>query len=368
MFLYVGNMDDNKNAGITLMKLDPKTNNLLNCKTMYPYINATRILIDGDKSILYCIDEKTVNDNEYGGRLYTFAIDKTSGELTLLNSVRTFTSLPCYISFDKEHKHLIVVNYYVRKKDAGLLQNEKEQAIICADCARVLVYQIEEDGKIGSITCAWEPPSIITDPTEKAFHFHCVENIPGSNLYLITDFGKNMIHILEIDLGMVSLKSSIEMIIPDVRPRYICFRPFDKKYIVNGENTNRLFQFAYDLDCSTHSLGSVQVSDVCPVKQADITFDASGKYVFDLLRNPNEIVLLKYDDFSSLMVIQRVKLGNHKPKGLRYIKHLNMLFVTCPNTRTVIRFTFDTENGLLNRRDIGVSSQPYCIVGLEESI
>lgn len=368
MFLYVGNMDDNKNAGITLMKLDSQTNSFLNCKTMYPSINASRILINESNSILYCVDEKIVDTNEYGGNIFAFAIDKISGELTLINCVRTYNSLPCYISFDKEHKHLIVANYYVREKDAGLLQNEEEQAITRADCACVLVYEIEEDGKIGPITCAWEPPSIITDTTGKASHFHCVENIPESNLYIITDFGKNMIHILEIDFGKVSLKRSVEMSIPDVRPRYICFRPFDKKYIVNGENTNQLFQFAYDRDCSIHNLGSVQVSDVCPVKQADITFDASGKYVFDLLRNPNEIVLLKYDDNSSLKVIQRVELGNHKPKGLRFDESLNMLFVVCPSTSTLISFTFNKVYGLCNRHETEVPSHPHCIIGLREGI
>ena len=60
-----------------------------------------------------------------------FALDSSSGKLTLLNQLPALGEDPCYLSFDKTGKYVLVANY---------------------TSGNVVVFPIGSDGKLGAAT------------------------------------------------------------------------------------------------------------------------------------------------------------------------------------------------------------------------
>src|SRR5215470_5200580 len=73
----------------------------------------------------------SVNEAGKSSMVSAFAIDSSSGKLTLLNQVPALGEDPCYLSFDKAGKYVLIANY---------------------TSGNVVVFPIAADGKLGAAT------------------------------------------------------------------------------------------------------------------------------------------------------------------------------------------------------------------------
>ena len=71
-------------------------------------IIAGQQLYDGDRKILYVVDERMHQYKQFGGGGNVFAFRVHEDRLELMNSQRTYGVNPCYLALDKNTEFLVV--------------------------------------------------------------------------------------------------------------------------------------------------------------------------------------------------------------------------------------------------------------------
>src|SRR5215831_6714831 len=97
-----------------------------------------------------------VNEAGKNSMVSAFAIDSGSGKLTLLNQLPALGEDPCYLSFDKTGKYVLVANY---------------------SSGNVVVFTIAADGKLGAATANVRDQGMLGPNKERqeAPHAHWIQ-------------------------------------------------------------------------------------------------------------------------------------------------------------------------------------------------
>src|SRR5690242_10561278 len=115
-----------------------------------------------------------------------FVIDKKDGKLTLLNQLPALGEDPCYLSFDKTGKYLLVANY---------------------TSGNVVVFPIGADGKLGAATAnvldEGKPGS--NKERQGGPHAHWIETTAHNHFVYVADLGLDRVLIYKFDAANGSL-------------------------------------------------------------------------------------------------------------------------------------------------------------------
>ena len=247
--MYVGNLSLSNHAGIGIYAYD-SGGNICFIKTVHPEISAGCMVIDSPNRRLYCVDERVCDSNGLpGGKVYSFLINETTGDLTMLSYVRTCTTLPCSLALNTQRSQLLVSNYGKRdlsviytKTPDGQMENR-----LCCDTTAVLVFPIDSRGQIGDPVDLWVPneqPSFSRDNS----HLHTIVKAPGYDLFAVCDTGRNKLHILRLKGDKVEHCGYQEKALTDAGPRYCVYHPELPLLYLNCEKADKLYVFRYDLN------------------------------------------------------------------------------------------------------------------------
>src|SRR6267378_4252112 len=102
--------------------------------------------------------------------IYAYEFDADTGKLTPLNQIPSFGEDPCYLSFDKTGKYVLVANY---------------------SSGTIAVFPILADGRLGEHT-AMVKDAGATGPNkerQEAPHAHWIETSPDNRFALVADLG-----------------------------------------------------------------------------------------------------------------------------------------------------------------------------------
>src|SRR4051812_35382892 len=109
--LFVGTYTDKESKGIYAYRFDPVSNQLLPLGLVAETTNPSFLTTDANARFLYAINELPKYKGEASGGVSAFVIDHSSGRLSLLNEVPSRGADPCYLSFDKSGRYVLVANY-----------------------------------------------------------------------------------------------------------------------------------------------------------------------------------------------------------------------------------------------------------------
>src|SRR5260370_2000698 len=115
-----------------------------------------------------------------------FAVDAKSGKLTLLNQMLALGEDPCYLSFDKTGKYLLVANY---------------------SSGTVAFFPILADGRLGEHTALMKDQGA-TGPNkerQEAPHAHWIETSPDNRFVLVADLGLDEVLVYKFDAASGTL-------------------------------------------------------------------------------------------------------------------------------------------------------------------
>src|SRR5712692_10499103 len=120
--------------------------------------------------------------NEAGkaGSVSAFAVDAKSGKLTLLNQLPSLGEDPCYLSFDKTGKYVLVANY---------------------TSGTIAVFPILADGRLGEHISLMKDQGA-TGPNkerQEAPHAHWIETSMGNGMVFVADLGLDRMMTYEFD-------------------------------------------------------------------------------------------------------------------------------------------------------------------------
>jgi 6-phosphogluconolactonase (cycloisomerase 2 family) len=192
---------------------------------------------------LYSANETDRQGNEKEGTVTAFGIDRTTGALKPLNTVRSGGAGPTFVSLHPSGKWLFVANYFggsvavLPVKDDGQLGE-------ATDVKR-------DEGKIGPTKAKNAPKGSFAISGHDRTHAHQILPDPAGKFVLHVDLGLDKIFVWKFDAAKGTLTANEPAGVslpPGDGPRHIHFSPNGKSLYSVQEEGSTVVRFDYDAD------------------------------------------------------------------------------------------------------------------------
>ena len=229
-FVYIGTYTGGSSEGIYICKLDMSSGQLQQTGIASEVENPSYLTIDAERNRLFAVNELSEFNGLPGGGLSAFAIDPSSGDLTLINQQPSYGGAPCYLSTDESGQYLLVANYM-----GGTIS----------------VTPIGEDGSLeqAADVIAHFGSSLIPDRQEGP-HPHAILLDPTSAYAFVPDLGLDKVMQYRFDCNSGRLtpnKQPWTAVEPGSGPRHMVFHPNGRHAYVINELNSTITAYVYDL-------------------------------------------------------------------------------------------------------------------------
>ncbi len=263
-----------------------------------------------------------------------FAVDVKSGKLTLLNQMPSLGEDPCYLSFDKTGKYVLVANY---------------------SSGTIAVFPILEDGRLGEHT-AMVKDAGATGPNKKhqeGPHAHWIETSPDNRFVLVADLGLDEVLVYKLDATSGTLtpnEPAFARLKAGSGPRHAVFYTNGKFVFAVSELSSTATSFAYDVKkgtlketgtASTLPPGFSGRNDV-----AETAVHPNGKFLYVSNRGNDSIAILSIDPGNrTLAPAGGIPTGGKEPRHFAIDPSGKYLLAENQFSNNIVVFKIDPATG-----------------------
>ncbi len=336
-FAYFGTGRSGANLGFSVAHFDSDTG-ALTVPTLAPTAAAPNIFIfSADGSRLYTCHAGRTFQNQPGGGVSAFAVDPSTGALTLLNSTSSGGADPGYVSLDQTGRFLFVANY---------------------NGGSIAVFALQPDGSLGARTFFDQHTGQSVNPTRQG-HAYCEAIFTdATNRFVIsTDLGLDKIFIYHFDqkTGVLTPgETPFATIAPGSGPRHAAFGPGEKFLYVVGEMTSTLTTYAWDATRGT--LTDLQTISTVPEdfksknNPAEVLVHANGKFLYTSNRGHDSLAVFAIDAKTGrLSLVQHIPTGGKTPRCFSFDPTGKWIVVSNQDTNNATVFRVDAITGKLTQ-------------------
>jgi 6-phosphogluconolactonase len=356
---YVGNYTNKTDSkGIYEFRFDAATGKMSGLELAGATKDPSWVVVHPSGKYLYA-----ANEMGKGSTVSAFAIDRSSGKLTLLNQQPALGEDPCHLSFDRTGKFLLSANY---------------------TSGNVVVYPILADGKLGEHT------ALVTDQgkpgpntkRQEGPHAHWIADLGGE--VFVADLGLDRILVYKFDSTKGTLSAMPEAGPENTLPQGpITLSPgTGPRHVAISSKPNRNFiRYMYvlgELDSSVTVFGTTKEGDfggagrkipMLPAgfsgrnDAAEIELHPSGKFLYASNRGLDSIVVYSIEpDWGRLTKVADVPTGGKEPRHFAIDPTGSFLLAENQNTNTIVEFRIDQTTGKLTPTGENLSvPSPICI-------
>ncbi len=348
---YVGCYTPN-GQGIYLFELNPASGNLTQIKvfqgTDTPLVstrNPSWLAFDPQKKYLYAGNEISNFGGTTSGAVSAFAIDRSNGDLTFLNSVSSGGSGPAHVSVDPFGRYVLVANY------GG---------------GNVAVLPIHSDGSLGSATdvkndvdaCGASPcpvgPTRAQNAPPGSFaisghdrpHAHMIQTDPAGNFVIVSDLGLDLTIIWKFDKEAGTLSDPKTFATsPGAGPRHFAFHPNGRWFYSLNEEASTLDFMIYD--ARRGSLQHVEEVSTLPSKfvgtnfTSEVIVSPDGRFIYAANRLHDTIAIFAIEGTGAPKLIGEEWTRADYPRHCNIDPSGNFLFVCNHRGDSITTFRID---------------------------
>ena len=339
-FAYISCWDNLGGApGLGTASFDQESGEIKLLSVDHEDLSCGSSFVDKKKGILYvCIEAE--NHPDYfqggGGRLFAFAINETTGELTELSSARTFCPNPCQMSLDPTGQYMAVANHSAYNAVTKIVQGE-DGRYTCRlefDDAVVEVFRMNEDGTFGELL---DIDRHFKPTKGRAQHSHpqSASMAPSGSFFICTDVGEHAIYSYGIDpaSGKLSVLNVFQDE-PGSKPRCCLFHPTLPLLYINYEGREYLRVFRYTEE---GFLTPVAAVDGTPAEveypkgkgQSGLLMDPTGSYIYALMTATASIAVYALDGDGMPTRVQYLPSKESKLRSIGLSPNGKFLVTTC---------------------------------------
>jgi 6-phosphogluconolactonase (cycloisomerase 2 family) len=227
--------------GIYLFSMDPVTGALSQREVLQNRNNPSWLAINQGRTRLYSANETADYQGKSSGSLSAYAIESSSGRLTLLNTQSSQGAGPCHVSLHPFGKHALVANYH--GGTVAVLP-------IGSDGALGPATDVKTDrGKPGPAHAASAPPGSFAISGHDRPHAHMIQADPSGRFVLSADLGLDEILVWRFDAAggkLLPEEASMIKLPAGDGPRHFVFHPNGRWLYSLQEEASTLALFDYD--------------------------------------------------------------------------------------------------------------------------
>jgi 6-phosphogluconolactonase len=357
------NKTDSK--GIYAYEFDTETDKLTAKGLAVETPNPSFVAIHPNGKFIYA-----VNESGKQSAVSAFALDAQNGKLTLLNQLPALGEDPCYITFDKTGKYVLIANY---------------------TSGNVVVFPILADGKLGEHT------ALVTDsgavgPNKKRQegpHAHWIGVSASNRLVFVADLGLDRVLLYTFDPTNGSLSSDkvapgegwsksqnpkggwSATLSPGTGPRHVEFSPNGRFVYVLGELQSTVTVFDSpgtdeDMFHAVQHISTLPAGFHGRNDAAEIAFHPSGRSLYTSNRGHDTIAVFAVDpEKGTLRKTGDFPTGGREPRHFAIDPTGRFLLAENQLSNSIVVFSIDPATGALTQvsKTEGVPS-PVCLVFL----
>lgn len=339
VFLYVGSYTEPRPArggeGISIFRLTPSNGNLEFVSTFPNISNPSFLTVDPARRFLYAVNEVDTFEGRQTGSLTSFAIDKDTGSLTLLNQQASMGMNPVHLSIDPTGRFVLVANY---------------------SSGNIAVFPIQQDGSLGSATDMVVHQGTPGPNAERQDMAHPIQiqTDPTGQFTIVNDLGldKTIVYRLNPFAGTLSPQSELAAE-PGAGPRYIAYHPLGRwVYRINELNNTMT---ALEWVAASGEFRNIQslptLSDTFDgiSSTANVQVAPYGKYVYGTNRGDNSIFLFDMDaNTGEMTFVSREASQGDSPLGFGIDPQGNFLIAANQSSNNLSVFKMSRQDGTLS--------------------
>jgi len=267
-----------------------------------------------------------------------FAVDAKSGKLTLLNQMPALGEDPCYLSFDKSGKYVLVANY---------------------SSGTIAVFPVLADGRLGEHTALLKDQGA-TGPNkerQEAPHAHWIEVTAGNRSVYVADLGLDRVLVYNFDEATGTLSPSEPLphqplsapLNPSAGPRHAAFSLDGSIMYVLGELQSTVTVFVPE---ALHGFFNAQQISTLPKgfsgrnDAAEIAVHPSGKFLYTSNRGHESIAIFAIDPSrGTLTFVAHVLTGGKEPRHFAIDPSGNYLLAENQLSNNIVVFRINPATG-----------------------
>ena len=340
LLLFVGTYTTKTSEGIYGYRFNPKTGDFAPVSIAKGIKNPSFLAISLNQRFLYAVEGR-------GELVRAFSIDKSLGNLTLLNAQPSGGSNPVHLEVDKTNKWLIVGNY-----GSGNLS----------------VLPINADGSLGKATqtIQHEGKSINPERQDKPY-VHSINIAPNNQDVFVPDLGmdKIMAYKLNAQTGQLSAGNPPFVAAPGAGPRHFTFHPSGKfAYVIQELNaTITGFDYKNGQLTAIQTVKTLPNDYAGPKSCADIHISPDGKFLYGSNRGHESLVIFSINPKTGqLTLVGHQNVLGKIPRNFAIDPTGNFVLVANQDTDNVVIFKRDKKTGKLTATGQEMKvSMPVCL-------
>ena len=343
--VYVGtNVAGDQATTIYLYRLNPTTGALAPLGAQRGGSQPSYLTMAADHRHLYAVSETgTFQGRANSGGVSAFAVDATTGALTLLNQQPSLGASPCYISLDHTGKNALVANYMG---------------------GNVALLPVQPTGALAPAAATDEhQPPLGPHKNQGSPHAHSFLPAPDNRYAFSADLGTDKVYGYQLDAAAGQLRplpTPAYVAKPGAGPRHLTFHPNGRWAYLENELNSTVTALTYDAKAGTFQ--EIETQTTLPAgftgdnSGADVHVSPDGQTLYTSNRGANDLAVFSIAPADGrLTLVQHVSTQGKTPRNFVLDPSGRVLLVANQNSDNIFTYRVDKQTGKLTATGQSVS-------------
>jgi 6-phosphogluconolactonase len=332
--------------GIYLFEMNPASGELSLIKLAAEGRNASWLSLDPSGRYLFAANEVA----DFGGKsgsVSAYAVNRSDGNLQLLNVVSSEGAGPAHLSVDASGKYVFVANY------AG--GTVAVLPILPTGALGPATYVHQDTGSVGPKIPSSAPPGSFAFSGHDKPHAHMIHADPSNRFVLQTDLGQDRIYVSAFDPVAGKLSSApaapFVSVPPGDGPRHFTFHRNGRwLYSLQEEASTVVF---FHFDPATGALRPQQTISTLPPGFKGTTFTSElllspdGHFLYAANRLHDTIAIFSLNSEGRLHYLGETSTMGDYPRHIQIDPGGSFLYACNQRSDSIASFRVDRKTGLL---------------------
>ena len=332
--------------GIYLFQMDRATG-ALTPRELFPNdSNPSWLALSRDGTHLYSANEISNYQGARSGSVSAYSVNRSNGQLKLLNTVSSEGAGPAHLSIHPAGKHVLVANYF-----GGTVA---VLPILANGSVGPATDVKHHQGTLGPVHAASGPPGSFAMSGHDRPHAHMIHADPSGKFVLATDLGLDLIFIYKFDAQTGRLTANTPPSVPvppGDGPRHFAFHPNGRWLYSLQEEASTMMVFDYD--AANGRLTAKQTLSTLPNGFAGTDFTSEvvvapdGRFVYAANRLHDTIAHFSVGPSGTLTLAGEEWTRGDYPRSFTIDPTGNFLFSCNQRSDAVATFRVNRQTGAL---------------------